>query len=191
MTDGPFKNLNLSAPLKKVVETLSNDAYDDDERSGRICHACLKSLVDAGDLALVESLRAKADSKQMELDALSAAEEVFRNHNMTSFADKLQKELACHISHSASLKDAMDQALPSAIRRELQECDYRIQEELVRAQEAGEARAYQVRDAMRDLRRATDVVPLDRLCEAVLKGEARAFKESASKKVGIDQGPSL
>lgn len=85
----------------------------------------------------------------------------------------------------------MDKALPSAIRRELQECNNRIQEELVRAQEAGEARAYQVHGAMRDLHRATDDVPLDRLCEAVLKGQAHAFKEIASKKVGIDQGPSL
>lgn len=191
MTDGPFKNLKLSAPLKKVVKTLGNDAYDDEERSGRICHASLKSLADAGDLALVAALRAKAHSEQMELDALSAVEEVFRDHNGTPFADKLQQELTYCMSHGASLEDSMDQALSGAIRREMQECDNRIQEELVRAQEAGDARPDQVRDAMRDLRRAIGVAPVDRMCEALMKGDDNAFKESVSKKDDVDEGPSL
>jgi len=191
MTDGPFKNLQLSAQLKKIVKTLGNDAYGDDERGSRICGAVVKNLADAGDLDLVAKLEALAGQQQMDLDPLSSVEEVFRNHPQSPFADKLQQELTYAMAHDAGLEDGLQQALPGAVGREIQECNNRIQEELVRACEAGEARRDQVDDAMQDLRRASDAAPLEDACAAIRSGNKNAFKVTASKKVDAEEGPSL
>lgn len=191
MTDGPFKNLPLPAQLKKVVKTLANNAYSDEERATRICGAVIKNLADAGDLDLVAKLEALAGQQQMDLDPRSSMEEVFRNHPQSPFADKLQQELIYAMAHDASLEDGLRQALPGAVEREIQECNNRIQEELVRACEAGEASRDQLDDAMQDLRRASDAAPLEDACAAIRSGNKNAFKVTASKKVDAEEGPSL
>lgn len=191
MTDGPFKNLRLSASHKRIVETLGNDAFDDTERSDRICHANLKDLSAAGDLDLVAALMAEARNDQLDLDPMGTVEDVCGRHDKTPFADKLQQELTYRIQHGASLEEGLEQALPSAVERQTQECSNRIQEELLRAQEAGDARPEQVADAMKDLHRALGTVPVDQICDAVKEGNKDAFKESVSKKQGENEGPRL
>jgi hypothetical protein len=191
MSDGPFKNLKLTAPFKRVVETLDNEAFGDTERSDLFCHANLMELSSAGGMDLVAALYKQADKDQLDLDTMGAVTELIRKQNESSFADKMQQELTYRIHHGASLMDGLDMALPSAIERHLHESNNHIQEELIRAQESGDAKPNQVANALTNLGKAYAAVPVNKICAAVKQGNKNAFKDSVSKKQGEDEGPSL
>lgn len=191
MTDGPFKNLKLTAHHRKVVETLGNDAFSDDERSSRICHASLKDLSSSGDLDLVAALQNQSKEAQLDLDAVGTVEQIFESNNKTPFANTLQQETRYELHHGKSLEASLEHALPQAVERHLQEFGNRVHESFLQVQEAGDARPNEIAHAMRDLSRAIKFVPVDKICNAVRTGDKNAFKESVAKKSGAEEGPSL
>ena len=191
MTDGPFKNLKLTASQKKVVEALENDAFAVEERGDRICHAILNGLADAGDLKLVSALNDLAQKDQFDLDERGVIDEFFDGFGKTPFSDKLQQELTYQIEHGFALKDGMNRALPSAIDRQTYECSNRIKDELLRSRVAGDASRKQVADAIENLHQATAALPVNDIYEAVLEENKNAFKEKSAKKRGKDEGPQL
>ena len=191
MSDGPFKNLKLVAHHRKVVETLGNDAFSDEERSGRICHAVLKDLSTSGDLDLVAAIQAEMQKDQLDLDVIGTVNQIFEQNNKTPSADALQQETLYCLHHGESLENAFEHALPRAVERQTQEFNNRIQEAFLQAQENGDAKSYEVTDAMRDLQRASLTVPIDMICDALRTGNKNAFKENIKKKQGAEEGPSL
>ncbi|MEQ8441310.1 MAG: hypothetical protein RKK11_05095 [Alphaproteobacteria bacterium] len=191
MTDGPFKGLKLTAPQKKLVESVGDIAFDDSERVGRLSHACLQDLAKSGDMKLVANLKAQAANDQMDLDPAGTVKRVFAEHEKSAFSNRLEQNVVYLVQHGASPEKALNEALPDAVQGQVRDCVNRINEELMRARDAGDAKPDQVAQATQHLRRVEGMVPIEKACSALLDGNKDAFKDSVQKKQGDEEGPSL
>src|SRR3546814_2188850 len=68
MTDGPFRNAELSGSWKKYGEDLVSDAASPGERTARICHSMLGDVDWDSISPLLKQLEASARNSQLELD---------------------------------------------------------------------------------------------------------------------------
>ena len=191
MTDGPFKNLKLASHLKKVVQTLGDANYSDENRGKRICNAVLTDMSSSGDLDLVSALEALADVNQLQLDATGSVDEIFDFHEKTQFADVMQREMRYGLYHRLPVARAFEDALPRTCEHQIQKVVSHIEGELLRSQASGDAKDKDVTSAIQDLKRAKQFAPVDKICDAALSGNKNAFKDSVAKKKGAEEGPPL
>ena len=77
MTDGPFKNMKLSARWKRFAEAVQNDAVDHAERCALASHAILYDLLTDDNRALLSDLQGYANRVQLDIDPLSAVDEIW------------------------------------------------------------------------------------------------------------------
>ena len=191
MSDGPFKNLKLNKRWKRFAEAAQNDASDHNECCGLASDAIVREILNDSNKAMLAEAQSYAKQAQLELDPLSSIENVFSNYSKTPFADTLLKEMVFRMADQAVPYDALRQAMDAAVRDHIREVRSRIQEECIRAYEAGQMGQNQFYRIVNQVSAILDSLPMAKVCEALLTGDRDAFKSAASMKIGLDEGPPL
>lgn len=191
MTDGPFRNAEMSKRLKRFADSLVNDAASSAERISLACDSMLRDLASNNACALLKELKSHTQRQQMELDPVSSADEVFERFPKTPFADTLQKHLTANLQDQMHPEAAFDRALQAATIETIGETQNRINEECIRARDTEDMSPRQFRQAIERNYATFDAIDTDVICEALLSGNKNAFKNAVRKKKGLEEGPDL
>ena len=185
MTDGPFKNAEMSSRWKQYGKDLVSDAASSDERVAQACHSILGD-VDMNTLGLLLSaLEAHAHQAQVDFDPVSS----FESHSRSPFTDIIQKHLIANLRDQAPPGRALDKALPSAVADLIGTTKNRLDEECIRARDRSDMTQENCRKAIERNHEAFERINPNELCNALTSGNRHAFKEATRKKVGVDEGP--
>jgi len=191
MSDGPFKNLKLSKSWNRFVKAVQNAAFDRAECCALASDALVREILTDSVQALLADLQAYARRKQLDLDPLSSVESIFNVHMKTPFADTLQKEVTFCLSDGVAPVDAVQHALDAAVSEQIREARNRIEEECISAREGGGMLQDHFSRTISQSSTIFDSLIKNDVCKALLAGNKNAFKNAVSKKVGLDEGPSL
>ena len=189
MTDGPFKNAALSSRWKQYGKDLVSDAASPEERGAQACDSILGG-VDLKALGpLLGILEAQAQRTQMDLDPVSSVEAVFERHAKSPLTDILQKHLIANLRDQIPAERALDQAFPSAVTDWINITKNRLDEECIRARDRGDMKQENCRKGIERNHEAFEIIRANELCNALMSGNQRAFRQTTRKKVAVDEGP--
>lgn len=189
MTDGPFKNAELSSRWKQYGKDLVSDATSPDERAAQACHSILGDA-DMDTLGqLLRALNSYAQQAQLDLDPIASFEAIFENHSRSPFTDIIQKHLIASLRDQETLGRALDRAFPSAIADLIDTTKNRLDEECIRACDRGDMTQENCRKGIERNHEVFEGIDSNELCHALTSGNRHAFKEAVRKKVGVDEGP--
>lgn len=191
MTDGPLKNFKLGSRWKRFAEAAQNDAVDNAERCALASDALVHEILTDDARALLVDLYDYVSRKQLDFDSLGSVESIFNSHSKTPFTDTLQKELVFRLAEQTPTDVAIGQALEASVGSQISEARNRIEEECIRARETGEMRQNEFDRTVTQVSAAFDALAKDEICHALCSGDKNAFKDAASKKEGLDEGPCL
>src|SRR3546814_9305797 len=93
MTDGPFRNAELSGSWKKYGEDLVSDAASPGERTARICHSMLGDVDWDSISPLLKQLEASARNSQLELDPCAHVADICDKHPISPRSEEHTSEL--------------------------------------------------------------------------------------------------
>ena len=191
MSDGPFKNLELGSRWRRFAAAAHNGAADPTEPCALAADAIVHEILTDETQALLNDLLPYARRDQMDLSPLSSIEGIFHSHSKTAFGDALQREVAFRLADQVPVNDAIDKALEASLHDHVRRARDRIEEECIRAREAGEMRQDQFPHTVAKANEAFDALPKHDICDALRRGDRSAFKKAASKQSGLDEGPLL
>ncbi len=191
MSDGPFKNLKLSKRWKRFAEAAQNEAFDSRVCCAMASDALLHEILTDGFRSLLADLHAYVNRNQLDLVPLSSVESIFHSHIKTPFSDTFQKQVAFLLNDQVAPSAALRQALGASVNEHVSEARNRIVDECIRARETGEMWPDQFSRAVKSVNAIFDVLAENEVCEALLDGNKKAFKDVASKKKGLDDGAPL
>ena len=191
MSDGPFKNVALGTRWKRFATAAHNDAADPTERCALATDAIVHEILTEETQALLSDLFAYARADQLNLSPLSSIEGIFHRHIKTAFGDTLQREVFFRLADHMPVSDAIDQALEASLDDHLRRARDRMEEECIRAREAGALRHDHFPHTVARANAAFDALPKHEICDALRRGDRTAFKTAASKHRGLDEGPNL
>jgi len=189
MTDGPFRNAELSSRWKRYGEELVSDAASQEERVRQACHGLIGDVDMTGFSPLFDELKANVEHAQMDLDPVTVIEAVFDNHPTSPLVDTLQKHLIANLRDQISMETVLPQALTSAVLDWSGTTKNRLDEECICARDLGDMSREDYRKAVNRNREAFAAIKPSDLCEALATGNKRAFRQSVWKKTGVDEGP--
>lgn len=189
MTDGPFRNAELPSRWKRYGQQLVSDAASLEERAAQACHSMIGDVDMQAFSPLLKELKEHVERRQMDLDPVPALETIFENHSTTTLADALQRHLIANFRDQISPEKALDEALDSTAREWISTTKNRLDEECIRARELSDmSRGDYQKGIGRNRETFAAVKPSD-LCDALVAGNKRAFRQAVQKKAGVDEGP--
>ena len=189
MTDGPFKNAELTSRWKQYGKDLVSDAASPDERAAQACHSILGD-VDMKTLGpLLSALKAHAHQTQVELDPVSSFEAIFEKHPNSPLVDTIQKHLIAQLRDQAPTGRALDRAFQSAVANLIDTTRNRLDEECIRARDRGDMTQENCLKGIDRNHEAFKKIDSNDLGKALTSGNRHAFKDATRKKVGVDEGP--
>ena len=189
MTDGPFRNAELSNRWKQYGKDLVSDAASADERIVQACHSMVGDLDLSEVSRLLSAIKRHAERPQMDLDVMSSMETLFESGLKSPLNDMLQKHLMANLYDRMPLDTALDQALQSTVVDWIGITKNRLDEQCIRARDLGDMNREDYRRGIE--RNAETFAGIDRngLCDALTNGDKRTFKKAQKMKTGIDEGP--
>lgn len=189
MTDGPFRNAELSSRWKRYGQDLVSDAVSPEERTTQACHSMIGDLDMKAFSPLFGDLKAHAERPQMDLDPVTELETIFDNHPTSPLADTLQRHLIANVRDQMPLEKALDQALDSTAKEWIGTTKNRLDEECIRARELGDMSREDYSKGIERNRETFAAIKPKELCDALATGNKRAFRQAVQKKTGVDEGP--
>ena len=189
MTDGPFRNAELSSRWKQYGSDLVSDATIPGERVNQACHSMLGDVDLKAFGLLLKDLKALADRAQMDLDPVSSVEAMLVSHLNSPLTDIFQKHLLANLRDKMAIDDALDKALPSTIEEWIASTKNRLDEECIRARDLDDMSHNDFDKGIQRNREAFASINLDALRQALTSGDKRAFKHSSQNTTGVDEGP--
>ena len=189
MTDGPFKNAELTSRWKQYGKDLVSDAASSDERVAQACHSILGEIDMNALCPLIDALTTRAHQAQVDLDPVSSFEAVFKKHGNSPFVDTIQKHLMANLRDQGPVAVALDQALANAVADLVNITKNRLDEECIRACDRRDMSQESCRKGIERNREAFEGINQRELCNALRFGDRHAFKEVTRKQVGVDEGP--
>jgi hypothetical protein len=189
MTDGPFRNAELSGHWKRYGRELVSDVANLDERTTQACHSMIGDVDMKAFRPLLKELEAHAQRPQMELDPVMVVETIFENHSTSPLADALQRHLIANLRDQMFPESSLDQALDSTVKEWIGATKNRLDEECIRARDLGDMRAEDYRKGIERNRETFAAIKSSALCDALTAGNNRAFRQAIQKKSGVDEGP--
>jgi hypothetical protein len=189
MTDGPFRNSEMSSRWKRYGQGLISDAESLEERTIQACHSMIGDVDMKTFSPLFNELKAYAERAQMDLDPVTATEAIFDNHAPSSLADSLQRHLVANLRDQISPDRALDRALDSTARDWIGTTKNRLDEQCICARELGDMSRENYSKAIERNRETFGAIKPNELCDALAAGNKRAFKQAVLKKTGVDEGP--
>lgn len=189
MTDGPFRNAELSSRWKRYGKDLVSDAVSPEERATQACHSMIGDLDMKAFRPLFGELKAHAERPQMDLDPVTMVDAIFDNHPTSPLADTLQRHLTANLRDRVPPEKALDQALNSTAKEWVSATKNRLDEECIRARELGDMSREDYRKGIERNRETFAAIKPSKLCDALATGNKRAFSQAVQKKAGVDEGP--
>jgi hypothetical protein len=189
MTDGPFRNAELSSRWKRYGQELVSDAASPEERTTHACHSMIGDVDMKAFSPLFDELKAHAENPQMDLDPVTTVETIFENHSMSPLADALQRNLIANFRDQIAPEKALDQALDSTAKEWIGTTKNRLDEECIRARELGDMSREDYRKGIERNRETFAAIKPSELGDALATGNKRAFRQAVQKKAGVDEGP--
>lgn len=189
MTDGPFRNAELSSRWKRYGQDLVSDAVGPKERMAQACHSMIGDVGMKAFRPLFDEIKARAERPQMDLDPVTAIETIFENHPRSPLADTFQRHLLANLRDQVSLKNARDQALDSTVKEWIGTTKNRLDEECIRARDLGDMSREDYAKGIERNRETFAAINPSELCDALATGNKRAFRQVVQKKAGVDEGP--
>ena len=189
MMDGPFRNASLSSRWKQYGNDLVSDAASSEERAAQACHSMLGDVDMEAFGPLLSALKAHAQRPQIDLDPVLSVDTIFDSHPKSPLTDTLQKHLIANLRDQIPVERALVQALPRAVMDWIGTTKNRLDEECIRARDLGDMNHESCRKGIERNREVFDVIRSNELCDALVSGNGRAFKQATRKKVGVDDGP--
>jgi len=189
MTDGPFRNAELSSRWKRYGCDLVSDATDAETRTAQASHSMLEDVDVKAFNALLADLKAYSQRPQMDLDPVPSIEAAFQSHPPSPRMDDFQKHLLANLREQVPLDDALNKALRSSITDWIGMTKNRIDEECIRARDRRDMSPEDYRKGIDRNREAFSAISTDALCDALRTGDKGAFKQALQKKKGLDEGP--
>ena len=187
--DGPFKNAALSSQWKQYGNDLVSDAASLEERTAQASHSMLRDMDLKALGPLLSALKVHAQRAQMDLDLVSSAEAIFDGHARSPLSDTLQKHLIANLRDQIPVERALDQALMSAVTDWTDITKNRLDEQCIRARDLGEMNPENYHKGIERNHEVFDAIRPKDLCDALVSGNGRAFKQATRMKVGVDEGP--
>jgi hypothetical protein len=188
MSDGPFKNLKLPQRWKVFSYAVQNEAFERSHCCALASHALLMDIFSKNITGLLLDLQRA--SSQVNLKP-STLDEMFNAFGSTPFSKILQKELAWRVSGSVVNSDAIKEALSAAVMEQARQANDRIVDQCIISREFGNMRQDQFNLAVRASSSILNSISIDPICQALFAGNRNFFKDSVSKKTGLEDGPSL
>ncbi len=189
MTDGPFRNATLSSRWKQYGKDLVSDAASSEERAAQACHSMLGDVDMKAFGSLLNVLKAHAQRPQMDMDPISSVEAIFDGHARPILTETLQKHLIANLRDRVPGEKALDQALSRTVTDWIDITKNRLDEQCIRARDLGEMSDENCRKGIERNHEAFDAIRPNELCDTLVSGNGRAFKQVTRMKVGVDEGP--
>ncbi len=189
MTDGPFKNSDLSARWKRYGKDLVNDATSQDERSAQMCVSVLGDLDLKTVSAILGELRVHFEQGQMAFDPMESVRGILDKYDKSPAADLLERSLRVQLREQPSGTAALNEAVNEMRNELLNIAKNRIDEECIRARDIGDMSQESYRKALDRNRETANAVNRDALRDALFSGKKDAFKRAAENKKDVDEGP--
>ena len=189
MTDGPFRNAELSSRWKQYGKHLVSDATSAEERAAQACHSMIGDVDLAAISTILGEIKTHAQRLQMDLDTVSSMEALFDAHPKSPLTDMLQKHLIANLRDRIPLDAALDQALPNSVADWIGMTKNRLDEECIRARDLGDMNENDFRKGIARNREIFASIQSAALGDALITGNRRAFKKAQQKKTGVDEGP--
>jgi hypothetical protein len=189
MTDGPFRNAELSSRWKRYGQELVSDAASTEERAAQACHSMIGGVDMKAFSPLFGELKAYAERSQMDLDPATAIEAIFENHPTSPLVDTLQKHLVANLRDRIRSEKALDVALESTAKEWVGTAKNRIDEECIRARDLGDMSPEDYSKGIERNRETFAAINPSEVCSALVTGNKRAFSQALRKKDGLDEGP--
>ena len=189
MTDGPFKNVALSSRWKQYVNDLVSDAASSEERAAQAYHSILGDMNVKAIGSLLSALKEHAQRPQIDLDPVSSAEAIFDSHAKSPLTDIFQKHLNANLRDQIPGERAQDQALQSTVTDLIAITKNRLDEKCILAHDLGNMNHEDYRKGIERNHETFDTIRPNKLCDALVSGSGRGFKQATRKKVGVDEGP--
>lgn len=190
MTDGPFRNAELSSRWKRYGQELVSDAASPEERITQACHSMIGDVDMKAFSPLLKELEAHAQRPQMDLDPVMVVETIFENHAPSPLADALQRHLIANLRDQISPEEALDHALESTAKEWIGTTKNRLDEECIRARGLGDMSREDYQKGIERNRETFASIKSSELGGALATGNKRAFSQAVQKKVGVDEGPA-
>jgi hypothetical protein len=189
MTDGPFRNAELSSRWQRYGQELVNDTASLDERTTQACHSMIGDVDMKTFSPLLNELKTHADRSQMDLDPVTIFQAIFEKHAPSPLADGLQRHLIANLRDQIFPGKALDQALESTAKEWIGTSKNRLDEECIRARELGDMNREDYRKGIERNRETFASIKSSDLGGALSSGNKRAFSQAVQKKGGVDEGP--
>jgi type I site-specific restriction-modification system R (restriction) subunit len=189
MTDGPFRNAELSSRWKRYGQDLVSDAVSTEERTMQACHSMIGDVDMKAFSPLFGDLKAHAERTQMDLDPVSEVETIFENHPTSPLADTLQRHLIANLRDQIPIDEALNRSLESTAKEWIGTTKNRLDEECIRARELGDMKREDYHKGIERNRESFAAIKPNELCDALAAGNKSAFRQAVQKKAGVDEGP--
>lgn len=189
MTDGPFRNAELSSRWKRYGQDLVSDAVSAEERATRACHSMVGDVDMKAFSPLFGDLKARAELTQMELDPVPAVETIFDSHPTSTLADALQRHLIANLRDHMHIDEALGRSLESTVNEWIDTTKNRLDEQCIRARELGDMKREDYHKGMQRNRETFSIIKANELCNALAVGNKSAFRQAVQNKAGVDEGP--
>nr|WP_313015703.1 hypothetical protein [Brucella intermedia] len=189
MTDGPFRNAELSSRWKRYGQDLVSDAVSAEERMTQACHSMIGDVDMKAFSPLFGDLKAHAERTQMDLDPVSEVETIFESHPTSPLADALQRHLIANLLDQMPIGEALNQSLESTAKEWISTTTNRLDEECIRARELGDMKREDYHKGIERNRETFAAIKPNELCDALATGNKSAFRQAVQKKAGVDEGP--
>lgn len=188
MTDGPFRNAELSSRWKRYGRDLVSDAVSLEERVAQAYHSMIRDIDMKAFRPLLGDLKGYVGRSQMDLNPVSAIETIFDNHPVSPLADSLQRNLIANLRDQIAIEQVLNQSLNSMAREWIDTIKNRMDEECIRARECGDMRLDDYKKGVERNRETFAAIKTSEICDALSTGNKRAIGRAA-KKSGVDEGP--
>lgn len=189
MTDGPFRNADLSSRWKRYGQELVSDAASSEERTMQACHSMIGDVDMKAFCPLFNELKTHAERAQMDLDPVGVVETIFENHPSSPLADALQRHLMANLRDRVSPNKALNDALENTTKEWIGTTKNRLDEECIRAREVGDMSREDYRKGIERNRETFAAIKSNELSNALANGNKGAFRQAVQKNADVDAGP--
>ncbi len=189
MTDGPFRNAELSSRWKRYGQDLISDAASSEERVMQACHSMLGDVDTTLFCSIFCRLKAQANCVQMEMDPTAKFEEIFESYVPSLLGDALHIHLIANLRDQPPSQYALEQALESTTREWISTTKNRLDEECIRARSVGEMPQQDYVKGMERNQKVFASIDVSKLVQALTTGNRKAFSKALKKKTNLDDGP--
>lgn len=192
MTDGPFKNRNLSAPWKRYGVLSVNDATSPNERAAQACHAMLSDVNMKQVIALMGDLNTYQHRSELQGDLLPdfSVGAIFADHPNSVFTNTFQKHLIANVRDQIPFATARSLALVSTVTDLSLIAKNRLDEQSLLARKRREITQAVHNKFLQSNQNTFDTLNHKAVCDALLSGNKNAFKAAIQKQIDVDAGPT-